>query len=426
MTPTGMPGTREAMKLRRARASRAAWRAWALLLVIAAFYALGFVFGSVQGSQDVLDAYLFPLMTFAFPAVGALIASRHPGNPVGWIMLGIGVAAGLDGVFATYLALAGGAAAPGRPLIAVIQGWGWVPVIIPPGTFLLLLFPDGHLPSPRWRIVAWMAAAAMILPSLPILLTPGSLADDGYPGLTNPLGIPALAPVLHWLFFSLVLVPLSVLCSAAGMVARFRRSRGVERLQLKWLASASAVVGVLYLLTFILQSHGVIVHFTLSQAWRPWIDAFASLAILSFGLIPISIGIGIMRYRLYEIDRIISRTLAYTLSIALLAVCYFVLVLLASMVSPVTGDSPVVVAISTLILAAMFRPLLTRMKNAIDRRFYRARYSAALVLDEFTPKVRDEVDITTLGDELVIAVQSAMTPSSISLWLREQRSRSPA
>lgn len=265
----------------------------------------------------------------------------------------------------------------------------------------------------------WMSASAMILPSLAILLTPGSLGGDGYPGLHNPLGIRLLEPVLHVLFFSLALVPVSVIACTVGMVVRFRRSRGSGRLQLKWLTAAAATVGTMYALTFVLQPLGEATRRSaplLSAA----IQIFEGVAIFSFALIPIAIGVGILRHNLYDIDRIISRTLAYTLSIGIVLIAYFSLVLLATTITPLQSDSPVVVALVTLLLAAAFRPLLSRMRHLIDRRFNRARYNAALVLDDFTRSVRDEVDIAALSNYLVAAVETSMEPAVISLWLNER------
>lgn len=366
----------------------------------------------------------FVLVIFTFPLVGAFIASRQPRNWIGWIMLGIGSVQGLTGILDGYIRYAlvtePGSLPWGDVLLALVAG-SWVAIIVPIGTFLVLLFPDGRLPSPRWRPVAWIAVVAMLGTYLMITFFPGSFEEVGYPHVNNPLGVPVLGRLRSVMFAVLLLIPLSMVASASALVWRFRRSRGRERLQLKWLVAAAGVVATADLLGM-----GATLSVEARSGETPgWLSAIQSMTILSLALIPAAIGVAILRYRLYNIDRLVNRTLVYTALTALLAVAYLLVVTIVQrVVRPFAGDAEITVAISTLAVAALFRPLRSWIQAFIDRRFYRRKYDAAQTLASFASTVRGQVDLTSVSAALVDNVRDAMQPAHVSLWVRTRESPS--
>jgi hypothetical protein len=295
--------------------------------------------------------------------------------------------------------------------VAWISEWVWTTGGIPLLSFGLLLFPDGHLPSPRWRPVAWLAGATLAMFVFGTAFHTGPLAN--HPTITNPLAIDAAEPLFGVLQpLSAVCFPVVLVCSAASIVVRFRRARGLERQQLKWLAYAVAVFAVVVALA--------------SWEWAGW--AVAQVAsLLAFGFIPLAIGIAILRYRLYEIDRLISRTLVYGLLTALLAGVYATGVFVVGrLLDPAQGRSGLAVAASTLAVAALFQPLRRRIQNLVDRRFNRSRYDAARTVEAFSGRLREEIDLDSLSAELLTVVDQTMQPTQASLWLRPRGTRPPA
>lgn len=293
----------------------------------------------------------------------------------------------------------------------------WIPLIAPIGTFLILLFPNGRLPSPPWRAWAWLCATAMSLSFVAILIAPGSFADAGYPSIRKPLGIEALRPMIGVLFLVIVLIPISIVGCAVGLVQRFRRSGGQERLQLKWLAAAASVVATGYAVLFALH-----LPFGLADGDTPhWVDVVGDIVIFLFVLIPLVIAVAILKYRLYDIDLIINRTMVYGCLTAVLALVYVGGVVgVGGVLRSVTAqENNLVVAGSTLAVAALFRPARARIQGFIDRRFYRRKYDAEQTLANFSARLRDEVDLETLSTELVAVVNDVMQPTNASLWLRE-------
>jgi hypothetical protein len=399
-------------------ANARARRASAAFLLVCVVAAIGFVF-------DVLDARhpatlagppLIQVMMLSFPVVGLLIARREPRNPIGWILLGIGLAWALSaalGGYAAYSLLVRPGSLPGGAVADASSAWLWVPAVVPMGTFLLLLFPDGRLLSPRWRWVMWCSGAVMLAVALAITFEPRSLAEDGFPGVSNPLGVSALEPLLTVFRSLLFVIPACFVASATGLVIRFRRSTGIQRLQLKWLVAAAATVAMAFAAALVA---------TGGQGWgQPttagWILAIQNAALVSFALIPASIGVAILRYRLYDIDRLLSRTLTYALLTALLVAVYALIVVV---VSAVTGrtNSPVVIAGSTLVVAALFGPARRRIQRLIDRRFFRRGYDAERVLTAFSARLRDELDLESVSGELRTAVAGAVQPSRVGVWIR--------
>ena len=416
-------GEDEGMKPR--TAARLAWVAFGF---IALFMACGLALsalnarGRVADAGEILAEALLLLAMFSFPVVGVLIATRQPHNAIGWILLAIGFVWELPGEsYVRYGFITDPGSVPRPDLVAVLMSSSWVPGIGLIGTFLILLFPNGKLPSPRWRPLAWLCAVVLIVLTIVIPLTPGPLREVSeipyLPDVPNPLGLDALRQVLNAFYVLLPLLPLCILACAVSLIGRFRRSQGQERLQLKWLAAGAGVSAILYLLAMA---------FTLSLGahWSGretpvWLTLLQNLALYSFVLIPVAIGFAVLRYRLYDIDVIINRTLVYGVLTALLALTYSgIVVILQRALDPVTRRSDLAIAGSTLAVAALFRPLRARVQTFIDRRFYRHKYDAEQTLAEFSARLRDPLDLDSLNAELVGVVTRTMQPSRISLWLK--------
>jgi hypothetical protein len=347
----------------------------------------------------------------AFPIVGALIASRHPKNPVGWICLAIGL---------FWMLIFLGNSIPGSGPYPVttdaLTQATWIPPVGLLGIYLILLFPDGKLPSRRWRPLAWLSGVVMVLASLGITFSPGPL--EGHPGVRNPFGLEGAPWVASAGIFILLLLPLCMLASALSLVMRYRHSRGEEREQIKWIAFAASVVGLLYLITLVSS-------FTYSGPWGGagtplWLGLLQRAALASFTAVPIAVGFAVLRYRLYEIDILINRTMVYgSLTAMLIAVYFGVIVVLQRIFVLLTGQqSTLAVVASTLLIAALFTPLRRRIQGFIDRRFYRKKYDARKTLESFSTKLRDETDLEALNNDLVGVVRETMQPAHVSLWLR--------
>jgi MFS family permease len=372
--------------------------AWAL-----AGLALGLLAsGSVVGVDDRGGSVFIVALALMFSLVGALIASRHPGNAIGWIFLAVAVATGVGGMAGSYadrwVGGHGGSQALGETA-AWYASLSWIPFILVPCTFLLLLFPDGGLPSRRWRWVAWCAGAGIVGALLTSGLQPGPVED--YPQLENPYGIEsAVLDPLTGLVFVVLLI--GMVGSSASLVARFRRARGELRHQIKWLALAGAFAGLI-----------VPIAVAGSDLWGVGVTNGASmLGVLS---LPLAAAIAILRHRLYDIDVVINRTLVYGALTATLGGTYLALVVLTGLA---VGRSDLAIAGSTLAVAALFRPARARIQAAVDRRFYRRRYDAAQTLEAFGGRVRDEIDLEALADDLRDVVRDTVAPTHLSLWLR--------
>jgi hypothetical protein len=393
-----------------ARADRRAWR-----LAMAASIVVGVVFVAGEGASFATGSVdPFGLFVFVFPLVGFIILRQQPRNRIGWILLGIGGVVVYDAVLSSYGAygLQHPGSLPGAAAAEALTGATWAPVIGIVGTFLLLLFPDGRLPSPRWKWVAWMAGVGIVGTYVGLSVLPGKLTDAGYPHVTNPLGIEALRGHEAFVFAFIPLIPIAIVGSAASLGWRFRRSTGTVRLQLKWLTAAAAVVAVLYALAMV---SGI------SEGWfgpdNIVLNVIQNVSVLSFFLIPIAIGFAVLRHRLYDIDVVVNKTLVYGLLTAILAAVY---VALAVGVGSVAGrNNSVVIAGSTLVVAALFRPVRRRAQALIDRRFYRRKYDAQQTLESFTARLREEVDLDELHSHLLAVVEETVRPASMSLWLRE-------
>ena len=374
------------------------------------------------GSGGAIGNLLILAPFLAFTIVGALIASRRPENPIGWICL-------VAGLFWTLIALddqytAYGLATTGVVLfpaaVAALSQWLWVPPVGLLSIYLILLFPDGRLPSRRWRPLAWFSGAVMVLVSLAIALAPGPLPDLG--GVRNPFGLEGYAWIADATNVIPALLPLCTLASALSLVLRYRRSGSEEREQIKWIAFAGSFVGLMSLIT-VVSALIFAPEFPDSTGTQPlWLVVLQDVELLSFAGIPVAVGIAVLRYRLYDIDVIINRTLVYgSLTATLVALYFGGIVVLQRVFVLLTGQqSTLAVVASTLAIAALFNPLRRRMQGFVDRRFYRRKYDARKTLEAFSVKLRDETNLDALSEDLVGVVRETMQPAHVSLWLRPE------
>ena len=384
--------------------------AWAVACVTVASLAPAYrllslvgVEGSPEGAPSIAATAPVALAVVSAAAVGALVASRRPRHPVGWLLLGVGLAvvvSVLSEPYVKYGLLVRPGSVPGARSLVPLLYSTWL-VGLGCAGFVLLLTPTGSLPSPRWRWWARVAAAAPVLVVLGFAVQPDPMAPEY---LGNPLAVPALAPgLLVATLAGIVVIVAGLVVGAGSLVLRFRRAHGTDRLQLRWLALAAACAPALLLAALVA---GVLGR-----------DAvvLASLS-LCVALLPLATGAAILRYRLYDLDRIISRTLAYGLLTVLLGLGYAAVVLGLGRLLP--EGSSLVVAAATLAVAAVFQPARRRVQGAVDRRFNRRRHDAARILDGFCVRLRDQVDLDTLTAEVL--VDQTMQPTQASLWLRPQ------
>jgi hypothetical protein len=376
-------------------AVRLAWGLWRLAVaLIAAGVATN------PGLAATGEPGLTGLLSLVFITTGAFLAGRRPANPVGWLLLGWGMVMAYGTFTIAYVdrgLVRDPGSLPGVNWVAWSEGLVWHPAFALLA-FLLLLFPHGRLPSPRWRPFAWLTVAVYLALSVSAALAPGAV-ELYYPEATPPLRLPVadLADVAFgWLLPGQLL--LLAVC-LGSLPLRLRRAPGEERQQVKWFVYTVATVVVVFVVSTLMIGAGVL--FPL------------------FGLIPVSVAIAVFKYRLYEIDRLINRTLVYGLLTALLIGVYAGLVfLLGRLLDPATGDSALAVAASTLAVAALFQPARRRVQALVDRRFNRRRYDAARTVERFSGRLREHVDLDTLSAELLGVVDQTVQPASASLWLR--------
>jgi hypothetical protein len=348
--------------------------------------------------------------TVSAATVGAVLAGRRPAHPVGWLLLGLGLSLAVAGAVYGYVRY-GLVARPGAlPAAGHLAGLSnsmiliWVSCV----GFVLLLTPTGSLPSPRWRWWARAAAAAPVVWVLASVVEPAPMRPE-YPAIGNPLAIPALPRVVLDVATAAtaLVVVVALLVGAASLVGRFRRARGVERQQLRWLAWGAALAAVALLVA--------VAALVLDVGFNLFNVALG----VCLALLPVATGAAILRYRLYDLDRIISRTLAYGLLTLLLGLGYAAVVLGLGRLLP--QDSSLVVAAATLAAAVVFQPARRRVQLAVDRRFNRRRYDAAHTIAAFSARLRQQVDLDTLSAELLSVVDQTVQPTRASLWLRPPR-----
>ena len=361
---------------------------------------------------DLITVVVVAFVMLSYPIVGAIVAIRRPGNPLGWLLLALGLGFTVAFFSTDYVgrAVVSGWSLPGVVLVAWISNWGFAVDMAIGFTWIPLLFPTGHLPGPRWRPVAWAIAITMILGITASALRPGRL-DAGLGALPNPFGIDALAGILglvETLYFPAI-AALGVIC-VGSLFVRFRRSGPVERQQVKWFLLAN----VAFLVTLVI-------------AFATFNDAAFVAALVAAAGIPIAAGIAILRYRLWDIDRIVSRTVSWAVITAVLVAVFLGGVLaLQTLLAQVTQAPTLAVAASTLFAFALFQPLRRRVQHVVDRRFDRARIDAERTAHGFGARLRDEVAIDTIAADLRTTIDRSVRPSTQGLWLRVARDRPAA
>jgi hypothetical protein len=383
--------------------------AWAIVAICLAGLGVGSALVAQINRLDVSTLEL-GIAFVIYPIVGAIIIAQRPRNIVGRILVAIGFGTTLTYFSAGYLAYSttpGGHPLPAAAFLDWLSNCVW-PVNLGLGTFLLLLFPTGRLVSPRWRWIAWIGAGGLALSVISSAFMPGVFSGET---TTNPYGIASLTGALNLANqVSGVLVSLLTIAAILSALWRFWRSREAERQQMKWFAFGAALLAAAI---------------AINAIWFPQSNlGFA----IGFGILPLSIGIAVVRYRLYDIDLLINRALVYGALTAALAAVYFGAVIGSqTLTRALTGQGqpqqPVVIVLSTLLIAALFQPLRTRLQRTIDRRFYRRKYNAARTLAAFGQTLRTEVEMESLCEHLVSAVEETMQPESVSLWLRSTAQR---
>jgi hypothetical protein len=408
----------------------AAWLAWSLAgLSVAMFIAGGALTVlslsttpatrplSDWGTGGALVGLVLFLPFLAFPLVGALIASRRPHNPIGWICL----TAGLFWMFIVLEDSVPDGFEPYPVTSDALLQWLWVPPVGLLGIYLILLFPDGRLPSSRWRPLAWLSGAVMVLASVALTISPGDL--PGHPGVRNPFGLeghPIVAQAMPW---AIALLPVCILASAISLVWRYRHSGGEVRQQIKWVAFAGLFVGLAYGITLVgglLLAPEALAAERASERASMWFGLLQNTVLMSYAGVPIAIGFAVLKYRLYDIDILINRALVYGPLTATLALIYVGSVVgLQAIFRTLSGqESKLAVVASTLAIAALFNPLRRRIQAFIDRRFYRSKYDAVKLLAVFNLRLREETDLDALCSDLVAVASATMQPAHVSLWLR--------
>jgi hypothetical protein len=353
----------------------------------------------------------FLLLFLSFSTVGALIVARQPRNAIGWILCALGLTGPL-GSTADQYAIYGLATQPDSLPQADVAAWlsAWLAGANLFGllAFILLLFPTGRLLSRRWRPVLWANGLAFVL----VLLwgfEPGQLNNFAPLRTTNPFGLEGTGGVFGALGVAGFCLMLGVaVAGLISLVLRFRRARGEERQQLKWFAYAAGLVCAAFLAGPFVWS---------IPSLPDWL--WTAMFLVGFGAIPVATGIAILRYRLYDIDVVINRTLVYGVLTGLLAATYLGLVLLLQLaLGPVTEGNELAVAVSTLAVAALFRPARRRIQGLVDRRFYRRKYDAERTLERFGARLRNEVELERLAADLRAVVSETVQPAHVSLWLK--------
>ena len=351
---------------------------------------------ALGGLPDVAET----MLSLAFAALGAVVASRAPGNRIGWLFLLVGLlmSAGQAGDSVFYAARDRFDAIGLAQVMTLATGWMWFPSLGVLATFCLLLFPDGHLPSRRWRPAAWIAAAGIVGGALTMFVFAFFELDTLVRDPNGDIAGPPVVEALMAVFGGLLLI--GVLASIASLFTRWRRSQGVTRQQLKWFAFG----GVVQLL-------GIAANF-LDSGFGTFVSEVSTLAL------PTAAAVAITRYRLYDIDRLISRTLGWALISLVLGVVYVACVTaITAVTAPVAGKSPIAVAAATLAAAAAFGPTRRRIQTVVDHRFNRARYDAVRTAEAYRGRLRDQLELRSIAEDLVATVHATVAPTSAMIWL---------
>jgi hypothetical protein len=350
---------------------------------------------------------LYVLAFFAIAFIGALIASRLPENRIGWVFLaltGVGALGFLSAQYSIDALLERPGSLPAGRLAAWLSGWTWFPTNSLLVIFVPLLFPDGHLPSPRWRWVAWAAGLLTAVMVAMLWVMPGPVQEFHGRQIDNPLGIEGAGWIEPLFGLGFPVMGLLALLAASSMFVRFAKGDPMQRQQLKLFGFAALLVAI-----------AVTIEVPLDDV-LPLIVA-EGIYLAGIFAIAIAAGLAIFKYRLYEIDLVINRTIVYLLLSLLLGLVYFVGVAVLQGVVGLGGDSDLAVAASTLAVAGLFQPARRRVQDFIDHYFYRRRYDAQRTIDAFTSRLRDEIDLSALNEELVLVVGQTMQPKHVSVWL---------
>jgi hypothetical protein len=391
----------------------AAWLAWSLCALSLALTAISILLLNRNLAHP--NTYLYDywldntLATLCYAPVGALIAARRPSNPVGWLLClwSIALSTGhFSAQYAIYALMAQPRSLPAGEAMAWVASW-ILPVIIGVQVFAYLLFPTGRLPSRRWKWFAWLTVAFVVAGLITSAFSFG--ANTGLGPISNPLGVKGISRAYDMV---LNMLPILYVAVALSLFVRLRRATGAERQQIKWFAYAAAATIV-----------GIAVAYMIPDmiATPRWFDrAGFALNIAVTPAIPVSMGIAILRYRLYDIDSIINRSLVYGALTAILVGIYFGGVVgLQAVLRALSGqESTLAVVASTLVIAALFNPLRRRVQAFVDRRFYRRKYDAAKTLAAFNARLRTETDLSSLSDDVLGVASRTVQPVHVSLWLR--------
>jgi hypothetical protein len=391
----------------------ASYLAWSLCLLCVVLAAASLILALLNGRTlgEIFSACCPSIADFltwmvSFSVVGALIASHRPENPIGWIFLAEGFCYGLLSAadeYAVYALLTNPGSLPLGAEASWLGQWIWAPGLGLILVFLPLLFPDGHPPSHRWRPVGWLGGLSI---GLTVVSSTIGLWPERGPALVTGDESPSHVVNVLVGFIAVPMLFVAGLGAVISLFVRFRRTRGDERQQIKWFVSAAALT-LVWITVF-------------GQSLRGLPEAIVALSfLLVIPSIPIATGIAILRYRLYDIDRIINRTLVYgSLTVTLIALYFGGIVVLQRIFVTLTGQqSTLAVVASTLLIAALFTPLRRRIQGFIDRRFYRRKYDARKTLEAFSAQLRDETDLKALSEDLVGVVRETMQPARVSLWL---------
>jgi hypothetical protein len=385
--------------------ARAVWANVAVCVVLAAAALALIVAAAGTPVPDVWGVRGVPLgIAVSYALVGAVVASSRPWNPIGWLLSAAGFCGAVQTTTQEYAryaifvdpTLAGGTFA------AWLANWFWVPLMSIVGIFMPLLFPDGRPLSRRWVAVAWLGAAGSAAAIVGQALTPGEMLSETY--AQNPFGVVGGENLVYAFYLGVTAVLAAIGGAGWSLMMRLRRSRGVERQQVKWLAYTASALPIPLVAQAVFE-----------------VKAAEVISVVVLALVSIAAGIAILRYRLYDIDLLINRTLVYGALSALLAATYFgAVVLLGALLRPFAAESELAVAGSTLAVVVLFAPLRSRIQRLVDERFYRSKYDAARTLDAFSARLRDQVDLDALEREVLGVVGQTVQPAHAALWLRER------